>query len=125
MVTKWWLTIFGAACVLIGLAHLLIGAPSIIGGGPVNATIDSDLRFYAVLFIGFGAGFVWAAADLPNRAATVHVLGGLFLVGGLARLLAVWQTGVPHVFYVAMIPVELVVPVINWALLRRAHRARD
>ena len=43
----------------------------------------------------------------------------LFLVGGLARLLAIWQTGVPHIFYVVMIPVELVLPVINWALLRR------
>ncbi|BCI80250.1 hypothetical protein MTY66_18750 [Mycolicibacterium sp. TY66] len=72
-----------------------------------------------MLFIGFGGGFVWAAADLPRRAATEHVLGALFLAGGLARLLAIWQTGVPHIFYVAMIPVELVVPVVNWALLKR------
>ncbi|MUL64996.1 hypothetical protein BOO86_11025 [Mycobacterium sp. CBMA 234] len=119
MATRWWLTVFGAACMVIGLAHLLIGPASIIGGGPVNATIDSDLRFYAVLFIGFGAGFVWAAADLPRRFALVNVLGGLFLLGGLARLLAIWQTGVPHAFYVLMIPVEIVVPVLNWMLLKR------
>jgi hypothetical protein len=121
MLTRWWLTIFGAACALIGLAHLFIGPGSIIGGGPVNATIDSDLRFYAVLFIGFGAGFVWAAADLARRAAAVHVLGGLFLLGGLARMLAIWQTGVPNIFYVLMIPVEIVVPVLNWLLLKPAR----
>lgn len=117
--TRWWLTVFGAACIVIGLAHLMIGPASIIGGGPVNATIDSDLRFYAVLFIGFGGGFVWAATDLPRRSAVVNVLGGLLLLGGLARLLAIWQTGVPHVFYVLMVPVEILVPMFNWVLLKR------
>lgn len=112
---------FGTVCALIGLAHLFIGPASIIGGGPVNATIDSDLRFYAVLFIGFGVGFIWAAADLPRRAPLVHMLGGLFLFGGLARLLAIGQTGVPNYFYVAMIPVEIVVPLVNWLLLKRAR----
>ena len=121
MLTRWWLTLFGVTCVVIGLAHLVIGPASIIGGGPVNATIDSDLRFYAVLFIGFGGGFIWAAADLVRRAVLVNVLGALFLVGGLARLLAIWQTGVPNYFYVAMIPVEIVIPVVNWLMLKRVR----
>ena len=113
-----WLTIFGVVCCAIALAHLLIGSSTIIGGGPVNATIDSDMRFYAVLFAAFGIGFVWAARDLHRRASIANLLGLLFFVGGLARLLAWWQTGTPHWFYVAMIGVELVVPIVNWLLLR-------
>lgn len=119
MVTKWWLRIFGAACMAIGVVHLGFGPPSIIAGGLVNATIDSELRFYAALFIGFGGGFIWAAADLAGRAALARVLSGLFLAGGLARLLAIWQTGVPHAFYVLLIVVEIAVPVVNWVLLER------
>ncbi|BCI80247.1 hypothetical protein MTY66_18720 [Mycolicibacterium sp. TY66] len=49
MVAKWWLTIFGAVCVLIGLAHLLIGAPSIIGGGIASRGV-----------VDFGSGVVHA-----------------------------------------------------------------
>ncbi|WP_418005224.1 DUF4345 domain-containing protein [Mycobacterium sp. PDNC021] len=118
MLTRWWLRLFGVACMAIGLVHLVVGPASVIGGGPVNATIDGEMRFYSVLFIGFGAGFVWAAADLPQRLTLVHVLGGLFFFGGLARLLAILQTGAPHVFFLAMIAVEVVVPVVNWRLLK-------
>ena len=119
MVTKWWLRVFGLACMTIGLAHALFGPPSIIAGGPVSATIDSELRFYAVLFFGFGAGFIWAAADLARRSALVHVLSGLFLAGGVARLLAIWQTGAPNAFYLVLIVVEIAVPALNWILLKR------
>ena len=119
MAAKWWLRVFGAACIAIGIVHLVFGPPSIIAGGLVNATIDSELRFYATLFVGFGGGFIWAAADLVRRSALVHVLSGLFPAGGLARLLAIWQSGVPHAFYVLLIVIEIAVPIINWILLAR------
>jgi hypothetical protein len=118
-----WLTVFGLVCVAIALAHLLFGSASIVGGGPVNATIDSDMRFYAVLFAAFGLGFVWAARDLGRRTSVANLLGLLFFVGGLARLLAWVQTGPPNWFYVAMIPVELVIPVVNWRLLTGVRRS--
>jgi hypothetical protein len=117
-VMRGWLSLFGTVCVLIALAHLFFGSPSIIGGGQVNATIDSDMRFYAVLFAGFGVGLVWAAQDLDRRTPTVNVLGVLFFVGGLARLLAWLQTGAPNWFYIVMVPVELIIPVANWLILR-------
>lgn len=121
--TKWWLIVFGAVCIGIALSHLFFGTSTIIGGGPVNATIDSDMRFYALLFVGFGAGFIWAAQDMDARAGVVNVLGALFFLGGLARLLAWAATGEPNWFYVLMIPVELIIPVVNWFLLRAVATA--
>jgi hypothetical protein len=118
-----WLTVFGIVCVGIALAHLFFGSSSIIGGGPVNGTIDSDMRFYAVLFAAFGLGFVWAASDLDRRTSVANLLGLLFFLGGLARLFAWVQTGTPNWFYVAMIPVELVIPVVNWILLTGVRRS--
>jgi len=64
----------------------------------VNATIDSDMRFYAVLFAAFGLGFVWAARDLGRRTSVANLLGLLFFLGGLTRLLAWAQTGPPNWF---------------------------
>jgi hypothetical protein len=121
-----WLIAFGLVCAGIGLAHLAFGTATIIGGGPVNATIDSDLRFYALLLVAYGLTFVWCAADITQRRQVVNVLGAVFFAGGLARLLAWTVTGEPNWFYIGMIPVELVIPLVNYALIRQiSHPRRD
>ncbi len=117
--TEIWFVVFGLICAGIGVAHLLFGSSSIIGGGSVNATIDADLRFYALLFTAYGLIFVWCAADIDQRAPVVNVLGVIFFAGGLARLLAWAVSGRPNWFYVLMIPVELLIPLVNYALVRR------
>jgi hypothetical protein len=122
--TEIWLMVFGLVCAGIGLAHLLFGSASIIGGGSVNPTIDSDLRFYALMFAAYGLAFVWCAADITERGRVANVLGVVFFVGGLARLLAWIATGQPNWFYVLMIPVELVIPLVNFALIRTVTRPR-
>jgi Domain of unknown function (DUF4345) len=123
-VTEIWLIAFGFICAGIGLSHLLFGTSTIIGGGSVNATIDSDMRFYALLFAAYGLVFVWCAVDLAERGRVANVLGAIFFAGGLARLLAWAATGQPNWFYVVMIPVELIVPLVNWALIRQVSDSR-
>lgn len=117
-----WLTVFGLTCAGIALSHLFFGTRTIIGARPVDATVDSDMRFYAVLFAAFGAAYVWAARDVGRHAQLIDLLGVLFALGGLARLVALADTGRPHWFYLLMIPVELVVPVVNHLWLRAVRR---
>ncbi len=119
LATDIWFGILGLSCVTIGLVHAFFGPPTVIGGGPVNATIDSDLRFYAVMFTAYGAAFVWCSFDIVRRARRANVLGIVFFAGGAARLLAWWVSGPPNWFYVLMVPVELLVPPANYLLLRR------
>ncbi|MDH6244016.1 DUF4345 domain-containing protein [Mycobacterium sp. OTB74] len=121
--TEIWLTAFGLICAGIGLAHLLFGSATIIGGGPVNATVDSDLRFYALLFTCYGLMFVWCAASITQRGRVANLLGAIFFAGGLVRLLSWAVTGPPNWFYILMIAVELLVPVVNYVLIRRIRRA--
>jgi hypothetical protein len=123
-VTEIWLIAFGLVCAGIGLAHLLFGTSTIIGGGSVTATIDSDMRFYALLFAAYGLVFVWCAVDIADRGRVANILGALFFAGGLARLLAWAATGQPNWFYVVMIPVELIIPLVNWALIRQVSESR-
>lgn len=123
-VTEIWLIAFGLICAAIGLVHIGFGSASIIGGGRVNATIDSDLRFYALLFTAYGLVFVWCARDISERAGIANILGAIFFAGGLARLLAWAVSGAPNWFYIAMVPVELVIPLVNYALIRKVAPRR-
>ncbi|WP_083871468.1 DUF4345 domain-containing protein [Nocardia aobensis] len=113
-----WLLVFGLACAGIALAHLLFGTASIIGGGPVNATVDSDMRFYAVVFGAYGLAVAWCARDVERRGPAINALGAVFFAGGLARILAWAVSGEPNWFYVLMTPVELLIPVLNNFLVR-------
>lgn len=119
-----WLIVFGSVCALIGLSHLFFGTASIIGGGEVNATIDADMRFYAVLFTAYGLAFIWCARDIDARAVPINLLGLIFFAGGLARLLSIATHGLPNWFYIVMIPVELIVPVVNYYWVEMVRNGR-
>lgn len=113
-----WLVVFGGVVIGIALAHFLFGQVTYIGGGEVNATMDSDLRVFNVLFAAYGAAFVWASRDVLGRAREINLLGLLFFVGAIGRVLAWITSGAPTPFYIAMLVVEFVVPVVHVSVLR-------
>lgn len=84
-----------------------------------GADIDSELRFYAVFWIAYGA-FVLRAAkpDRLRKGATVPLLLGLFFAGGVGRLLSFFAEGSPHPLFVALMAVELAAPPIILLLWR-------
>ena len=118
-VLQWFLVVFGIACALIALAHIVIGPSTIIGGNTPNATLDSDIRMVMVVFLAYGLTCVWAARDLDRYAGLIHLLMLVFFVGGLVRLLTVAYVGWPHWFYIAMMAVEFIVPLICSPVLQR------
>lgn len=121
-VLRAFLIVFGVIDVLIALLHLVLGPASIPGSVPVNATMDSEDRFYATLFLGFGAACVACARDVAKRGDVVRFLAATFFLGGLARLVSMAVAGVPHAFFVAMTPLELGIPVFLWLAVKRVER---
>lgn len=116
---RWFLIAFGLVCTGIALLHIALGPASIPGSVPVNATMDSEDRFYATLFLGFGLAHIWAAQDLARRAGVVLALQAVFFLGGLARLVSVAAVGLPGPLFVFLGGVELVIPPVVWWGLRR------
>jgi hypothetical protein len=104
------LVVFGVVAIGISLLHLAVGPTAIIGGVPVNPTMDGEDRFFAGLFLCFGAAVVWCARGVQHKRIYVNVLAAAFFAGGIGRLLAMISVGAPHPFYVAMLGVELVLP---------------
>jgi hypothetical protein len=114
--------LFGLICAGIALAHLAIGPHSIPGAIPVNATMDSEDRFYATLFLAFGLAAVWTSRDLRSRNRLFIMLMAVFFVGGLARIVSFIVAGPPNAFFEVMIILELVIPPASCLWLKAALR---
>lgn len=116
------LVLFGVVVIMISLAHLAVGHAAVMGGSPVNATSDGEDRFFAGIFLGFGAAVIWCARDVERKFVLISALSAICLVGGIGRLLSLLFVGTPHPFFIAMLVVEFVVPAI---LVAWAHHVAE
>ncbi len=117
--------LFGAVCVLISLAHIVLGPGSVPGSIPGNTVMDSEDRFYATLFTGFGLALIWASRDLAARRGVFHALLATFFLGGLARIASVIAVGWPGPMFTVLGSLELILPPGLWVWRRQAFGSGD
>ena len=112
------LGLFGATIIFICLLHVVLGPASIPGSVPVNATMDSEDRFYGTLFGAYGIAILSCIKDVERKSGLLHFLLAAFFAGGVARLVSMAVTGVPHPLFAFLTVVELAIP----PLVVLAHR---
>lgn len=108
----------GLSCIAIGIYHAALGTASVPGATDANATVDSRERFYSVYFAGYGIAWLRALRTNPIRTADVHLLAGVMLVSGIARLLSLIRVGRPHWLQELLTAVEVLLPAWFVALTR-------
>jgi len=118
------LFMFGISVAGISLCHIVLGPAVIPGSIPVNATMDSEDRFYAVFFLAYGVAVLWCFKDWCTKLREIQMLMALFFVAGLTRLVSIAAVGLPHPFFVVMTIVEFLVPPLVMFLCARAIRDR-
>lgn len=124
---------------LLGLAALVIGGMDFVIGpdatagtfasllsvaapgtprltGLSGADIDSEMRFYAALWMAYGAAALWVARALPARMELLRVMLGVFWLGGLGRLISYFAVGAPHPLFVLLMWIEIALPPVLIAL---------
>jgi hypothetical protein len=106
------LGLFGTTAIFISLLHIVLGPTSIPGSIPVNPTMDSEDRFYATLFMAYGAALLWCIKDIEQKNKVVYFLTLTFFVGGLARLVSMAAVGLPNAFFIVMTVLELLLPLV-------------
>lgn len=115
------IAIFGLVCMGIAFTHIAIGPSAIPGSIPVNATMDSEDRFYATLFLGFGVAMFWCSQQLKERGGVFKALLLVFFLGGVARIISAAQVGLPNEFFQILWAMELILPPILWFWHRKAY----
>ncbi|MFI1330710.1 DUF4345 domain-containing protein [Streptomyces sp. NPDC020845] len=114
--------LMGWACVAIGLFHVALGNAAIPGAGSAGATVDSWGRFMGASFAGYGLAWLWAARQRPIPARAVRWLAGVFLLGGVGRLLSLAVHGWPQWFQIALTAIELGLPPVFFWLAEAEER---
>jgi Domain of unknown function (DUF4345) len=117
--------LFGITAIFIALSHVVLGPPAIPGSIPVNATMDSEDRFYATLFAAYGAALIWCIRDIEKKSRTVYFLAATFFAGGLARLISIAFVGPPNGFFIAMTVLELTIPAFMAIMQRRVSKSAN
>ncbi|MFI2362915.1 DUF4345 domain-containing protein [Promicromonospora sp. NPDC019610] len=107
--------VLGTVPVLSGLLGIVIGPGALPGGGPVNATIDSEYRFTSTFWLAAGLLVWWSLRRPEQRAGVTRVVLAIAALGGVARLVSIAATGRPHPVFVGALVLELVVvPLVIW-----------
>lgn len=108
--------------ILTGLASVVWGS-AIIRGGVSDASVESELRFYAVFWIGYGLYLFSLAARIEQRGRELAFAAALLFAGGIARAIGIAADGVPAADYVVLMVLELVLPVVLVVWQRAVARA--
>jgi hypothetical protein len=133
------LYVLGASAIGIALSDILLGPTATAGvfedlfvslagahaapTGRWPATMDNEMRFYAVFWGAYGAALILVARDFAARGHLTPWLAGLFFAGGLGRVISYAAAGPPHPFFTALMTVELLTPpllILLWLGARRA-----
>ncbi|HEX8486728.1 DUF4345 domain-containing protein [Sphingomonas sp.] len=125
--------------VLQGLVAIACLLPFIVGGqgiayGPapfghladVPRDLDSHFRYISGIFFATGIGFASCISRIEAKGARFRLLGGLIVVGGLARGMSLLAVGIPSRGHVLGLGMEtIVVPLLmlwQWRLARKWRR---
>lgn len=74
--------------------------------------VDSEMRFYAVLWVAYGLVLIRVSQSLPQRMLLAQAMLGVFFVGGLGRVLSALAFGLPHPLFQVLMWIELAVPLL-------------
>ncbi len=110
--------VFRTVVIAVGVVVIGLGAYALVTGTaglpeptepPVNATLESQYRFFAAMMIGVGAAFVAIAVKF-QWSNMLWLVCLMIFVGGIGRVLSWAFSGTPHFTLIILMVIELAFP---------------
>ena len=105
---------------VLGIIWPNASPPVVLGG----ADIDSEMRFYAVLWMAYGGTALWVARALHQRIGLLRLMLCIFLLGGVGRAISYVVVGVPHLLFIVLMWIEILLPSVLMLLSFTIARPR-
>jgi len=101
--------------VVTGLIGLLGTSDPLYAGVPANVLLDTNLRFFAGVWLVLGLALLWIVPRIDRETALFRVLWAMVFAGGIGRLVSMLVLAVPPAPFIAFTVLELVgAPLIVW-----------
>jgi hypothetical protein len=97
-------------------------------GMPRSPVLDSNLRFFAGVWLGLGIALLWLIPTIERRTVLYRALWGAVFLGGVGRLLSIAFVGLPPISFLGFTALEIIgAPLfIYWqAQIARSHAAGE
>jgi hypothetical protein len=102
---------------LVAALHLILGAGAEVLLGATlspdtlsDPVLDSQNRFYGVVFAIYGVILYLAASNVPKYSPLLRWTFGVFFAGGLARFVSIAIVGIPSLPVLGLMASELLLP---------------
>ena len=95
----------------VGIYYLATGTAGVAdtGGGEVNASLESQFRFFSAMMVGVGAAFIAIAVKF-QWANMLWLVCLMVFLGGIGRVLSWAFSGTPHYTMIILMILELAFP---------------
>ncbi|RUT35823.1 DUF4345 domain-containing protein [Paenibacillus zeisoli] len=91
---------------------------------PRDASLDSNLRFYAGVWLGLGAAAFWLLPRIERETVLFRFLWLMIFIGGIGRLISLALAGMPLPPYIGFTILEVIgAPLFIWWQSRVAQAA--
>jgi Domain of unknown function (DUF4345) len=75
---------------------------------PLDATLDSNLRFYSGVWLGLGLAAFWLIPRIEKETVLFRALWLMIFIGGAGRLLSLILMGMPFPPFIGFAVLEIV-----------------
>ncbi|MFE9749878.1 DUF4345 domain-containing protein [Saccharothrix saharensis] len=114
------LVVLGLFAAGTGLLEVVLGPSVLLPGSPrPEPTLDSNYRFFAVMWLAIGVALLSVAPRVREATTLLRFVSAAVFVGGLARIVSWWAVGQPHPLMLVLLGVELIVPPVLVVWQRR------
>jgi hypothetical protein len=102
---------------LLGIIPVATGTIGMFGLGdplyasmglPANALLDSNLRFFAGVWLGLGIAIYWLIPKIETQTVLFRTVWGMIFLGGIGRLLSMFLLAPPPLPFIAFTILEIV-----------------